>query len=232
MTGWGVDMMVRAVETFEAKAQPDVVVMAVYSGDFRRVRRDYQGNGYGLPKFALQQGELVERPPLVFSGWRRSRLGYLAYNTWARRDPNYFPLHAALLERFARYGEARGFQPAVMFVPGERAGEEEQRDFLAAAAKANGMPYLDLTEPIHEVGADQSYIPGNFHWSETSHAIAGREMRRWIRDEIGLAPQAGFDASIVARSGDRETHCHDAAHEARPVSPSERPPEPSSAAAP
>lgn len=213
VTGWGADMMLRAVEAYQEKAQPDVVVMAIYSGDFRRVARDYQGNGYALPKFGLRGGALVEQPPLLYEGLRRSRLAYLISNAWGGRDPNYFALHEALLQRFARDGEAMGFQPAVMFLPGERAGEEEQRDFLANVSAKNGMPYLDLTEPIHEVGADESYIPGNFHWSETGHAIAGREMHRWMRDEIGLAPLEGSDPAIVARSGDLPSRCHDAAHE-------------------
>jgi len=46
MTGWGLDLMIRAIERFGKKADPDVVVLAVYTDDFRRLLPYYAGVGY------------------------------------------------------------------------------------------------------------------------------------------------------------------------------------------
>jgi hypothetical protein len=37
MTGWGPDLMVRAIERYGGKIRPEVVVLAIYTDDFRRL---------------------------------------------------------------------------------------------------------------------------------------------------------------------------------------------------
>lgn len=53
MTGWGIDLMVRALEKTGVKIRPDVVVLGIYTDDFRRVHSYNSGKGYRLPKFDL-----------------------------------------------------------------------------------------------------------------------------------------------------------------------------------
>ena len=62
MTGWGLDLMVRAYERISRRVTPDVVVLAFYTDDFRRLRPLYSGMGYPFPKFELVDGALVTVP--------------------------------------------------------------------------------------------------------------------------------------------------------------------------
>ena len=69
MTGWGLDLMIRAIEHHGRKADPDVVVLAVYTDDFRRLVPYYAGVGYAYPKFEFSESELTSVPfPIPGSG--------------------------------------------------------------------------------------------------------------------------------------------------------------------
>ena len=58
ISGWGLDTMVRAIELYGEKVKPDVVVLALYTDDFRRQHPLYAGLGYHIPKFRLVDGRL------------------------------------------------------------------------------------------------------------------------------------------------------------------------------
>src|SRR5713101_8279050 len=69
MSGWGIDLMVRAVEKIVLTARPDVVVLAVYTDDLRRVRPYYQGQGFPIPRFRLDHDTLVSGPHPTPGWW-------------------------------------------------------------------------------------------------------------------------------------------------------------------
>ena len=53
MTGYGPDLMLRALEEVGLKSNPDVVVFSLYTDDFRRVRPHYAGIGFKISRFKL-----------------------------------------------------------------------------------------------------------------------------------------------------------------------------------
>lgn len=184
MTGWGVDLMVRAIEHHGPKAAPDVVVLAVYTDDLRRILPYYAGVGFPYPKFELAGADLVTVPFPAPAAWERLRLVQLVYQTRWQRDRNRYDIHTALLERYLRNAESAGFKPAVAFFPGRADTEEDRqrRGFLAEWTHRHGMPYADLTDAIHGAGVDKVYIQDNWHWNPMGHTIAARELRNLVRE--------------------------------------------------
>lgn len=193
MTGWGIDLMVRALETFGPKAKPDVVVLSVYTDDFRRVLPLYAGNGFKIPKYELVDGRLVSVPYDFPSGWRRLHLAHAAYEIYWNRiaDRNRYPLNEALLDHFALLTKQLDAKPMVIFLPGRGDTQEDRkrRAFLTGWAAAREIPYLDLTEVIHGFGVEKTYIKDNWHWNETGHRIAGKTLAKFLREQVGLSRQ-------------------------------------------
>jgi hypothetical protein len=81
----------------------------------------------------------------------------------------------ALLQRFAVVAARLGAKPVVLFLPGkgETAEDKERRDHLRAWSEARSIPFHDLTRTIHAAGVAATYIPGNWHWNEVGHRLAG-----------------------------------------------------------
>ena len=74
MTGFGLDLMVRSLERFVGEARPDVVVLCVYTDDFRRLLPYYSGVGFEYPKFELDDGVLRSVPHEYPGFLERTRL--------------------------------------------------------------------------------------------------------------------------------------------------------------
>lgn len=196
MSGWGLDLMVRALETFAAKARPDAVVLAVYTDDFRRLNPRYVGNGYGHPKFELVNDALVTVPYPVLAWWKRLRLSEALYRATSPRDDNYFDLNEALVNRFDSVAKAHGAKPAILFLPGrdDTADDRLRRGTLAAWATRLRIPFRDLTLPIRGAGVEETYITGNQHWNENGHRIAGEILHSLLATEV--LRNAGKDVEI------------------------------------
>ena len=187
MTGWGLDLMVRAIERFAAKAAPDVVVLAVYTDDFRRLHPYYAGVGFPYPKFVLDGPALATEPFPYPSFWERLRLVQWAYQTAWQRTEDWYALNEALLDRYLRLASATGFRPAVAFFPGtgDTDRDRERRRFLGRWASAHGVPYVDLTGPVHATGVEKAYIRDNWHWNALGHRVAAGELAGFLRREFG-----------------------------------------------
>lgn len=192
MTGWGVDLMVRALEQLGPKIRPDVVVLAVYTDDFRRLLPYYAGAGYAIPKYALEGGKLVTVPYPYPGGWERLRLVQWLYQTTWNRDRNRFDLHAALLDRFLTLAETRGFRPVIAFLPGREDTEEDQerRAFLRQWTARHVVPFVDLTAAVHGAGVDNVFLAGNWHWNAAGHRVAAAELHRLLRRLPGVPGRA------------------------------------------
>ena len=71
MTGFGPDLMLRALEDVELPLRPAVVVLVMYTDDFRRVRPDYAGLGFEIPRFVVRSGHLVSIDYPRHAAWTR-----------------------------------------------------------------------------------------------------------------------------------------------------------------
>lgn len=191
MPGWGVDMMVRALEAYGPRLQPDVVVLSVYTDDFRRLHPYNAGVGFYGPKFDLVDGELVSymrTPPGFFERTRLAQAVIRRY--WADRV-NRYDLNEALLDRFRELADEQGFRPVVIFIPGrdDNNTDKTRRAFLADWAERHQVPFQDLTDPIHGAGVDQVYITGNWHWNAAGHRLAAEEILPMLTREVAeVAP--------------------------------------------
>ncbi len=186
MTGYGLDLMVRALERFVEEARPDVVVLCFYTDDFRRLLPYYAGVGFEYPKFELNDGVLVSVPHEYPDFLERTR----PVQAWLRRywskRRNRYQLNEAILDRFLANSAEHGFVPVTVFLPGRVDNEEDQerRSFLRAWAEGHEVARLDLTDPIHSAGVDNTYIERNYHWNPTGHRIAGERIRELLSAEV------------------------------------------------
>lgn len=189
MTGWGIDLMLRALEQTGLKTRPDIVVLAVYTDDFRRVHPYYSGAGYRLPKFELQDGRLASVPYPELRDWQRLRVYQLIYQnlTTNKYFRDRFDINSALLERFYRLSKKYEFKPAIVFFPGraDNKFDKMRRAFLADWASDHSIPYLDLTKPIHDAGVKNVYIKRNWHWNAAGHRIVAINLQSMIRSFAG-----------------------------------------------
>jgi hypothetical protein len=113
-----------------------------------------------------------------------------------------------LLQRVRQLGEERGFKTAVVVAPAafqvyeadwddllrenKLKPDEWSADLPNGVLKANagmiGAPMLDLLPSLHEAAAtaDRLYYPYDKHWTAAGHAIAAREIERFLLEQ-GLA---------------------------------------------
>jgi hypothetical protein len=216
MVGWGLDLMVRALERYGPKAQPNVVVLAVYTDDFRRVHPHYAGLGYGFTKFALRDGRLVDVPYPRSSVWSRLRLLEVVrrWRSGRDRDASFLELNRALVARFQELTAGLGATPVILFLPGrsDTAVDQERRAHLARWAAAGRIAFHDFTDVLHGAGVEETYLPGNWHWSEHGHRLAGEALHARL---AGVVPPTGAraDHRAAPRPPWRErrwSYCHDA----------------------
>jgi hypothetical protein len=193
MPGWGLDLMIRGLDRVGLKANPSMVILAVYTDDFRRLLPYYSGMGYAYVKFELNDGRLKTKPHPYASGWRRLRIIHSLYELYWRSEHtrNRYDLNEALLNRFLELGDQHNFEPVVLFLPGvgDTSEDRARRRFLQSWAGARNVPYLDLSDPIHDVGVQQTYIGGNPHWNATGHQIAARTLLHFLKHAPGTPVQ-------------------------------------------
>jgi hypothetical protein len=184
MGGWGLDLMMRALEHIAPKAKPDLVVLAVYTDDFRRLLPRYAGMGYAYDKFELVNGELKTVAFSYPAPWQRMRIIQALQKVAWRWDVNRYELNEALLNRYLGTARVMSFRPVVAFLPGrgDTAGDQERRAFLRAWSKTKGVAYLDLTDPIHARGVGKTYLRNNWHWNAEGHRIAAEQLRQLLLD--------------------------------------------------
>jgi hypothetical protein len=188
MTGFGPGLMLRAFEAVGLDAEPDVVVVTMYTDDFRRVRPHYAGVGFQVPRFELKQDSLVDVAYPTPKPWSGLRLFQgLRHLYWARTDAE-LELNGAILDRFVRHATERGFELVLLFVPGraDTRTDRGRRRWLREYAGRADTPFLDLTGAIHSVPRDELFIPSNPHLNPAGHRIIADELIRFL-DERGIA---------------------------------------------
>jgi hypothetical protein len=181
MTGWGLDLMLRAFEKISRRVSPDLVVLAMYTDDFQRLHPYFAAQGYAIPKFVLIDGKLEERAYPAVPLWYQIRSLYAVNELAYRPGRNRYDFHVALLERLRR--NRNGVPVAVVFLPGRADTDEDKqrRQFLGNWCRTAAVPFLDLTTVIHAAGA-KAFIPNNAHWNELGHTLAGTAIHAFLRD--------------------------------------------------
>ncbi|MBA3342862.1 MAG: SGNH/GDSL hydrolase family protein [Gemmatimonadaceae bacterium] len=203
MTGWGLDLMVRALEALGKKAQPTVVVLAIYTDDLTRLSPRYVGvAGRPYTKFKLVGGKLVDTPPFKLAFWHRFHLSELLRAVNERLDPrarNRYPLNEALLNRFHDLTAELNATPVVLFLPGrvDSAEDRERRAFLREWAEAKGVVYRDLTEVVHGPGVEETYFRYSHHWNEHGHELVGRGLHELLATSVLRGKGAGIEVRTL-----------------------------------
>lgn len=191
MPGWGLDLMVRALGALGKKAQPSVVVFAVYTESLARLTPEWLGQGpVPFRKFKLVDGQLADTPPYRPSFTRQFHLTQLLRTVQQQlggsRARNSYPLNEALLNRFYDLTRELNATPVLVFLPGTHVTLQarERRAFLSTWAQSKGVIYGDLTDPIQRAGVDKTYIENNTHWNEFGHEVAGRTLHELLAARV------------------------------------------------
>lgn len=117
MTGWGPDLMLRALEQVGVSLRPGVVVFVLYTHGFRRVHPNYAGMGFAVPRLALRNGYLVTIPYPAPRFWQRLRLYQAARPAvWNVSDAEW-ALNQDILDRFRALSGQRALSPSSSSCP-------------------------------------------------------------------------------------------------------------------
>ncbi|MGQ0643301.1 MAG: SGNH/GDSL hydrolase family protein [Gemmatimonadaceae bacterium] len=204
IVGWGLDLMVRALEALGEKAKPDVVVFAVYTESLARLSPRWQGQApTPFRKYKLVDGTLVDTPPFQLSFWHNLHVSELMRTVQERvggtQVRNQYPLNEALLDRFLELTKQLNATPVVVFFPGthDTVQGRERRAFLRSWAESKGVVHGDFTDVVHRAGVEKTYIPNNFHWDEYGHEVAGRALHELLATRVLRGKGADIDTRTL-----------------------------------
>ncbi len=178
MTGFGPDLMLRAFEQVGANLSPKIVVLTIYTDDFRRVRPAYAGVGFRIPRYRLESGDLVSTEYPVYGLLSRSAVASALREAIWRGSGVEWALNAAILDRF-RLLSARGrFRLFVVFLPGtsDTQTDRSRRSWLRAYCEQNGVEFVDATDALLVGESQTRFIPANWHLNAAGHEIVAREI--------------------------------------------------------
>jgi hypothetical protein len=191
MTGYGADLMIMALEKIGVTLNPDVVVLGMYTHDFRRVHPLYAGVGFATPRFKLVDGELVGTPYPKLNFLQRAR----TYQAISRLYWDYsnaeWQLNEAILDRFLKLEKIHGFAAAIIFLPGiaDTKADKRRRYWLRDYAQNKKTPFLDLSDPIHNADVNRVFIPKDPHLNLEGHKIVARELERFLVQRVVAIPR-------------------------------------------
>ncbi len=190
MIAYGPDLMLRALEAVGLDPPPAVVVLAMFSHDMYRVAPEMAGAGFPIPRFALEDGRLVTVPYPEGTFWRRLRVVQAARYAWWRYGNAAYPLNEAILDRFRTLAAEHRFAPVLLFLPARADGVDDRRRrrWLGAWAAAHGVPFADLTEPLHAAGVARVYLDADPHWNARGHALVAELVHPLIAAAAEAAP--------------------------------------------
>jgi hypothetical protein len=183
MVGYGPDLMIRALEVVGLKLKPALVVFCMYTDDLRRVRPDYAGTGFLIPRYKLESGQLVSTPYPAPSFWDRLHIAVAARRVLWDYTSRQWNLNQAILDRFEQLADQQHFQKAIIFLPGrdDTRADRERRSWVGKYAGSHGTPFLDLSDPVHKMGA-RAFIQDNPHLNPAGHQVVARELDRFLSE--------------------------------------------------
>jgi hypothetical protein len=180
MAGFGVDLMLMALEDVGLKLKPDVVVLCIYTDDFPRVRPYYQGEGFSLPRYRLQGDTLSVVPYPAHRPWDSLRLTQLVRRAYWTLTDGDLRLNRAILERFVTLSKQHEFTPLLVLIPGfweDYPVDVERRKLIEEVAERHRVAFLDASKVLEQVGKKNAYIPGDIHLNPFGHQVLARELR-------------------------------------------------------
>lgn len=202
--GWGPDLMLLALEAILPLAQPDVVVVALFFDDFRRVRPRFAGLGYAIPRFELVDGRLVAmefpKPKL----WERSHLYNALHLTLSGETDlrsslttNDWKLNEAIQDSLVTLVEAHGATPVYAYLSGHwtAGAQQRRRDWVKRIAEKLNVPHVDLTGPIQSADPEIVYLPDNGHYGPAGHRILADSLHTFLIGRVVITPDARGEAA-------------------------------------
>jgi len=181
MVGYGPDLMLRALEAVGLKLKPAIVVLCIYTDDFRRVRPEYAGMGFLIPRFKLEAGHLVSVPYPTPNLWNRLDLSVAVNRVLWNYTNREWDLNHAILDRFEQLADQQPFQKAIIFLPGkdDTPADQKRRSWLRYYANSHATAFLDLSDAIHKMGR-QAFIEGNPHLNSAGNLVVAQELDRFL----------------------------------------------------
>jgi hypothetical protein len=185
MKGYGPDLMLRSLEVVGLRLKPSVVVFCFGTDGFRRVRPEYDGVGFPIPRYRLESGHLVTVPYPAPAFWNQLRISIAAEKAIWEHTSRQSDLNKAILDRFDELGTQNHFQRAFVFLPGsgDNANDRERRAWLSQYAESNGIAFLDPSDAIHQSGF-QAFFDDNLNYNPVGHQVLAREIDRFLRERI------------------------------------------------
>lgn len=182
ITGFGPDLMLRSLEHVGIPQRPSVVVLCIYTDDFRRVRPHYAGMGFEIPRYTLVRGELRTMAYPGPSIRNKSRvLEGISKVYWSKSSAEW-DLNEAILKRFLSLAGQYHFRPALVFLPNyvDLPQDRQRRTWLRRFADDNATPYLDLTDLLVTGSPRRFFIRGDYHLNPEGHAAVAGSLRRFL----------------------------------------------------
>ncbi len=173
MTGFGPDLMLRTLEQVGVGLRPTAVLLVLYTDDFRRVRPEYAGAGFEVPRFMLRGGTLATIDYPTPGAWSRLHTVAATRELLWRASGAEWSLNTAILDRIRAIAATEGFALGIAFLPGtsETPTDLERKTWISDYSSRSGTPFLDLTDPILGDRSRHLFIPDNFHLNPDGHAV-------------------------------------------------------------
>jgi hypothetical protein len=186
MTGFGPDLMLRALEEIGLESSPNAVAFCIYTDDFRRVQPHYAGVGFKIPRFELKSHRLVTVSYPSPRMWDELHCVQMMRQLYWNRTNALYELNAAIFDRFLELSKKHGFTPLFIFLPAQKdySIDKARRTWLRKYAEQHAAPFLDLTDKIHSVKTDSVFIPSNMHLNPSGHNLVAAELHRFLAGQI------------------------------------------------
>jgi hypothetical protein len=182
MTSYGPDLMLRSLEAVGLGLKPALVVFCMDTDGFRRVRPEYDGAGFPIPRYELQSGRLVSVPYPAPTMRNQLRISVALDRLLWDRTSRQWDLNQAILDRFEALGDQRHFQKAIVFLPGsaDTPADRERRAWLKEYADRHRTPFLDPSDVIHQAGRN-AFIENNPHYSPAGDQILAGALDEFLK---------------------------------------------------
>lgn len=175
-----------ALEHVGLEQNPNVVVLCIYTDDFRRVHPYYAGMGFKVPRLTLNSGHLEKVPHPDLSMLERTRIFQAAYRFYWDYSQLERKLHEAILFRFIALANEHHFSLVIVYLPGRaktgswRKIDKERGEWVHQYAQTHQIPFLDVTKAVHEPLHDEVFIKKNPHFNANGHRIVATELAQFL----------------------------------------------------
>jgi hypothetical protein len=185
LPGFGLDTMLRALEAVGLRARPNVIVVCIYTDDFRRVRPHFAGVGFKIPRFRLKAGQLESVPYPRRRIWDGLHVVELFRGVAWKLSGAEADLNTAILDRILELADEIRARPVLVFLPAQHdmPADQARRQWLRDFAQQRQVAYLDLTDPIARFG-QSAFIAENPHYNPTGHRIVAEALEGVIEQQL------------------------------------------------